>query len=102
MGIPIITTQTAGCRETVDDGEQGFLVEAQSTEALYEGMVRMLSMDELEMQIMGHKGIIKATEVFEANIIASQVFEISMAAVNGSQSILKKLPVSQQVRTNAS
>lgn len=102
MGVPIITTETAGCRETVDNGEQGFLVEAKSTRALYEGMLRMLSMDELELQIMGQKGIIKATNVFEANIIAGQVFDISMAAVNSSEYVLRKVPKSRQVTSNAS
>ena len=39
MGRPIITTDAPGCRETVIDGENGFLVPIKNVDALAEKMV---------------------------------------------------------------
>lgn len=40
IGRPIITTNAPGCRETVRDGENGFLVPPRSTEALADAMLK--------------------------------------------------------------
>ena len=42
MGRPVITTDAPGCRETVVDGENGFLVPVKSVDALTEAMERFL------------------------------------------------------------
>lgn len=42
MGRPIITTDVPGCRETVVEGENGFMVPPQDTEALTQAMLRYL------------------------------------------------------------
>ncbi|BDX20532.1 hypothetical protein MFKK_33420 [Halopseudomonas aestusnigri] len=42
MGRPIITTDAPGCRETVIDGENGFLVPVKSVDALVEAMTRFI------------------------------------------------------------
>lgn len=42
MGRPIITTDAPGCRETVVDGENGYLVPTQSVDALVEAMLRFI------------------------------------------------------------
>lgn len=39
MGRPIITTDTQGCRETVLNGTNGFLVPVRNSEAIAEKMV---------------------------------------------------------------
>ncbi|WP_416897839.1 MAG: glycosyltransferase family 4 protein [Minwuia sp.] len=39
-GRAVITTDAPGCRETVEDGENGFLVPVADAEALYRAMVR--------------------------------------------------------------
>lgn len=43
MGRPIVTTNTPGCKETVDDGWNGFLVPARDAEALAQAMERFLA-----------------------------------------------------------
>lgn len=40
MGRPIITTDAPGCRETVVDGDNGFLVPVKSADALAQAMLR--------------------------------------------------------------
>lgn len=42
MGRPIITTDAPGCRETVIEGENGFLVPVKSIEALIEAMLNFI------------------------------------------------------------
>ncbi len=36
MGRPILTTTSPGCRETVENGENGFLVEPRNSQDLVE------------------------------------------------------------------
>jgi len=47
MGRPIITTDAPGCRETVVDGENGFLVLVKNIDALAEAMERFILQPEL-------------------------------------------------------
>lgn len=42
MGRPVITTDVPGCRETVVEGENGFLVPAKTVEKLSEAMLRFV------------------------------------------------------------
>jgi len=42
LGRPIITTNVAGCRETVEDGFNGFLVPPKDPNALAEAMIRLI------------------------------------------------------------
>jgi glycosyltransferase involved in cell wall biosynthesis len=43
MGRPIITTNAPGCRETVVDGDNGFLVPVKSVDALVGAMLRFIA-----------------------------------------------------------
>ena len=47
MGRPIITTDAPGCRETVADGDNGFLVPPQSVAPLAKAMERFIDQPEL-------------------------------------------------------
>ncbi len=47
MGRPVITTDAPGCRETVIDGENGFLVPVKSVDALVAAMRRFIENPEL-------------------------------------------------------
>lgn len=47
MGIPVITTDTPGCRETVVEGENGYLVPPRDVDRLTEAMQRFLETPEL-------------------------------------------------------
>ena len=54
MGRPIITTDAPGCRETVQNGENGCLVPVRSTDALVAAMLRFINEPTLA-QRMGKK-----------------------------------------------
>ena len=47
MGRAIITTDAPGCRETVTDGDNGFLVEVKSVESLVKAMEKLIVQPEL-------------------------------------------------------
>lgn len=47
MGRAIITTDAPGCRETVEHGQNGFLVPVQSVEKLSEAMIKLIEHPEL-------------------------------------------------------
>lgn len=47
MGRPVITTDAPGCRETVVDGDNGFLVPVKSADALATAMLRFTESPEL-------------------------------------------------------
>lgn len=51
MGRAIITTDAPGCRETVIDGDNGFLVEVKSVESLVEAMEKLILQPELITQM---------------------------------------------------
>ena len=55
MGRPVITTDAPGCRETVIDGVNGFLVPVRDKVALAEAMEKFIIDKEL-MAEMGRKG----------------------------------------------
>jgi glycosyltransferase involved in cell wall biosynthesis len=54
MGRPIITTDAPGCRETVVDGENGFLVPVKAVAPLVDAMQRFIDQPELVFK-MGHR-----------------------------------------------
>ena len=54
MGRPIITTDAPGCKETVVEGENGFLVKVKSASELEESMEKFILQPELISQ-MGEK-----------------------------------------------
>lgn len=55
MGRAVITTDAPGCRETVVDGDNGFLVPVQSVDALAEAMARFITDPTLATR-MGQRG----------------------------------------------
>ncbi len=63
-GRAILTTNVAGCRETVVNEENGFLVQARSVENLTEKMIWMIE-NPLRVKEMGHKSVHMARELFE-------------------------------------
>ena len=66
MGRAIITTDAPGCRETVVDGENGFLVPVKSVSALVEAMERFIAEPTLAER-MGRRSRQIAEEKYDVN-----------------------------------
>lgn len=71
MGKPIITTDIPGCRETVDEGRNGYLVPPRDSGALEGALRRFFALSEEERTAMGRHGREKAEREFDVrNVIA--------------------------------
>ena len=71
-GRPVITTNVPGCRETVDDGLTGILIEAKSSRSLIEGVERFLSLSYEEKKQMGLEGRKKVEREFDREIVVEE------------------------------
>ncbi|MCB1688453.1 MAG: glycosyltransferase family 4 protein, partial [Halioglobus sp.] len=56
MGLPVLATDVPGCRNIVEDGYNGLLCEARSSESLKQAMQKMAAMTDAERVAMGENG----------------------------------------------
>ena len=75
MGRPIVTTKSYGCKDTVDDGVNGFLVPVKDSAALAEKL-RILINDKAMRQRMGLAGRAKAEREFSLDDVVRKHIEI--------------------------
>lgn len=75
MGRPILTTDVPGCRETVVDGENGWLVEKANVEQLAERMIWFIENQE-QWSVMGEKSHTMANEKFDVNKVNAEILKI--------------------------
>lgn len=68
-GRPVITTDVPGCRETVDDGKTGYLVEARSAKSLIEAVERFINLPYAQKIQMGKEARNKVEREFDRQII---------------------------------
>ena len=66
---PIIATDRSGCRETVDDGETGFVIPIKDEGALISAIDRFMQMSEAEKQAMGLAGRKKMEREFDRALV---------------------------------
>lgn len=66
VGRPIITTNSPGCKETVTNGINGFLVPPKNTEALVDKITWMIENSE-KVELMGNESRRLAVEKFDVN-----------------------------------
>lgn len=76
MAKPVITTNTAGCRQTVIDGKNGFLVEVKDSKDLSSAMQKVYNLSYDERHQMGQEGRRLAVEKFNSQIIAQKLYNI--------------------------
>lgn len=68
---PIITTNIPGCKETVEDGVNGFLVNPRDIDSLVNAIYSFLSLSDEEQRLMGVNGRKKVEKEFDIkNVIA--------------------------------
>jgi glycosyltransferase involved in cell wall biosynthesis len=74
MERAVITTDTAGCRETVDESINGFLVPVRDSNALANAMLKFISLNKEEQSEMGKAGRAKVLNEFDDRIIANNLY----------------------------
>lgn len=75
VGRPVITTDVPGCRETVQEGKNGFLVPRWSAEALAERMIWFIE-NPGQIEAMGMASHSMAVERFDAYKVNGKFLEI--------------------------
>jgi glycosyltransferase involved in cell wall biosynthesis len=76
MERPVITTDTAGCREAVEDQQNGFVIPVADTAALAQSMLRFADLSIETRNQMGRYGRQRAVEMFDENTIAEAIYQI--------------------------
>lgn len=84
MGKPIITTDTIGCRDVVDDGINGFLIQPRDIQGLVDKMELVINMSHqvrLEMGLNGRKKI--ESQFDEKKVIQEYINVLEKTIPNG-------------------
>ena len=75
MGRPVITTDAAGCKETVDNGINGFIVPVRSVNKLAKKMIWFIENRD-KIKIMGEQSRIIVEKKFDVQIINQEMLRI--------------------------
>lgn len=76
MGKPLITTPAAGCRETVEEGKNGFLTPAGNAGALANVFVQCLHIQPETRRAMGQYSRKMAAESFESGSVNARLMAV--------------------------
>lgn len=87
MGLPLITTDSVGCRDTVETERNGFIVPAGDADALAAALFRFILLPESARAAMGRYSREKALREFAHSVILPRYLEVLGAALtaNGQQ-----------------
>lgn len=75
IGLPIVTTDTTGCREVVKNGENGFLVPVRNTQLLVNSLKKLINDKKLRLK-MGIASRLMMEENFTSDIVKKQTLEV--------------------------
>jgi glycosyltransferase involved in cell wall biosynthesis len=76
MGKAIITTDNPGCRETVKNGSNGFLIPIKRADALKEAMEKFIKQPDL-IETMGEASYQLAKTKYDVHLVNKQLFEFA-------------------------
>ena len=75
-GLPIITTDNVGCRETVDDLKNGFLIPVKDVQSLKSAIEKMINMPIEERIMMSEQSRQKAVKEFDESLNHKKYLEV--------------------------
>lgn len=80
MSKPIITSDIPGCKETVDNGINGFLCNPHDSDSLYEAVKKFINLSEEQIKEMGRQSRLKAERQFDIKDVI-KVYENILSSV---------------------
>ncbi len=83
MGKPVITTDSVGCRDTVEDGINGFIVPSENAAALSEAMLQFTRLSKAEQVSMSQYSRYKAEKKFSNDRVLPQYLRIIKSVLSG-------------------
>lgn len=84
MGLPIVTTDVPGCRETVRNGENGYLVPAENAMALRNAISQLLEDGDIRAK-MGACSRARAVNEFSNKVVLGQYLELYEELIQASK-----------------
>lgn len=84
LAKPIITTDSVGCRDVIDEGVNGFLCKPKNAQDLADKMERMINLPEAERIHMGQQGREKMLREFDERIVIQRYLEVVEAVAGGN------------------
>jgi glycosyltransferase involved in cell wall biosynthesis len=84
LKLPIVTTDMPGCRETVRDGWNGFLIPPRDSQAIARALEALLEAPERRRE-MGRNSLQLVQERFELSIVAREYAEVYRDALEQSE-----------------
>ena len=79
MELPVIATDVPGCRDVVEHGVTGFLVNVKDAQALAKAMEKMIKMTEFQKKEMGRNGRAKVMRDYsESSVIKTYCAQIGL------------------------
>lgn len=88
MAKPIITTDSVGCRDVVEDGVTGYLCRVRDSTDLADKMMRMLDLSEKHRINMGRLGREKMMREFDERIVIEKYLKVIGEIAKRSESVL--------------
>lgn len=82
MARPIVTTDSVGCRDVVDDGVNGYLCKPKDAADLADKMERIVSISPAEREAMGLRGREKVERQFDEEIVIRKYLEAIEIAIS--------------------
>ena len=82
MGLPIVTTNSPGCRDVVEDGTNGYLIPVRDPVALKDAILKLVAQPEV-CRTFGQVSRKRAVERFEINVIADQTSRLYRQMIPG-------------------
>lgn len=76
MAKMIITTDSVGCRDTVEDGVNGYLVPPRDVQALASAFKKTLELSQIQIELMGEKGREKVVREFGDGMVLPRYLEL--------------------------
>ncbi len=72
MGKPLIASNIPGCKEIVEDGENGYLFKVKSAASLEDKIIQFIEIGSKERKLMGKKSREKVEAEFDRNIVINE------------------------------
>jgi glycosyltransferase involved in cell wall biosynthesis len=76
MGKAVIATNIGGCRENIEEGINGYLVDVKDSQALMEAMLKFTNLTTEQKIAFGEAGRKKALLEFDDALIANEIYKI--------------------------
>jgi glycosyltransferase involved in cell wall biosynthesis len=86
MAKPLVATDVVGCKETIDNGKNGYLCEVKNAEDLAEKMLQIYNLDNEALKKMGEESRKKVENEFDEKIVIKKYLD----TINAYQALLEK------------